>query len=462
MKNILFFLTAVIICNFSHSQNIPNDSVICSTFFTKALNSDWSYKQLGYLTKNYPYRLCGTKACLDALDWSEKILKEAGADTIFRQELKVLHWVRGPKEQGKIILRNKQIGINVCALGNSIGTGSAGITSEVIEVKNFDDLKVLGTEKIKGKIVFFNRAMDPSLYYTFQAYGGAANQRTKGASEAAKYGASGVIIRSLTLATDTFPHTGVMRYDTTVTKIPAFCICTQHANELSEYLKKEPALKLSLQSQCETKPEEKSYNLVAEIKGSEFPDQYITIGGHIDCWDNSPGAHDDGTGIIHTMETLRLFKELGIKPKHTIRFVMFMDEEMDQRGAKKYLESAEKNKEIHIAAIESDRGGTTPTGFSADVPDSVFTKLLEWSKYFNRYGMYQFIKGGSGVDIGPLKKLGTPLFAIMPESQRYFDYHHSGNDTFAQVNKRELQLGSAAIAFLTYLLDNSAWSVASR
>lgn len=455
MKLLQIILIIVIFNNFSVSQSVPDDSVVCSSFFTKALNSDWSYNQLEFLTKNYPERLCGTKTSLEALNWSEKILKEAGADTVYRQELKVLHWVRGPKEKGIIKLKNKDIKINVCAIGNSIGTGLNGISSEVIEVNDFDELKALGADKIKGKIVFFNRAMDPSFYYTFQAYGGAANQRTRGASEASKYGAVAVIVRSLTLSIDTFPHTGVMRYDTTTSRIPAFCICTQHANELSELLKKEPFLKVYLQSQCESKTEEKSFNVIGELKGSEFPNQYITIGGHIDCWDNCPGAHDDGAGIIHSIEVLRLFNELGIKPRHTIRIVMFMDEEMDQRGAKKYLELAEKNNEIHVAAIESDRGGTTPTGFSADVTDSVFNTLLGWTKHFNRYGMYQFIRGGSGVDIGPLKKLGAHLFAIMPDSQRYFDYHHSGNDTFAQVNKRELQLGSAAIAFLAYLLDNS-------
>jgi len=438
----------------ANAQVTNNDSTICSTFFKQALNDDWAIAQLEYLVKNYPERLCGTKNSIAALEWSDKVLKNIGADSIFRQELMVPCWKRGIKEKGKIISKiSGTKNINVCALGNSIGTGPKGITANVVEVKNFEELKALGTEKVKGKIVFFNRAMDPSFYYTFQAYGGAANQRTRGASEAAKYGAVAVVIRSLTLSTDTFPHTGVMRYDTTVAKIPAFSVCTSNANELSDWLKNDGQLSLYLESNCEMLPEQKSYNLVAELKGSDFPNEYITVGGHIDCWDNSDGAHDDGAGIIHSIEVLKLFKDLEIKPKHTIRIVMFMDEEMDQRGAKKYAEIAGKNNEKHIAAIESDRGGATPVGFSMDVADSVYKKVISWSKYFNNYGIFQLIRGGSGVDIGPLKKFGVPLFAIMPDSQRYFDYHHSGNDSFKSVNKRELQLGSASIAFMAFMID---------
>lgn len=444
---ILFYL-------FANCQNQQNDSSIADSFFSKALTDDWAINNLEYLVTNFPKRLCGTKAASEALNWSEKTLKEIGADNVFRQELMVVHWDRGAQEKG--LIKSELFGknkINVCALGNSVSTGQNGITAEVIEVQNFEELQKLGAENIKGKIVFFNRAMDPKFFYTFQAYGGAANQRTKGASEAAKYGAIAVIIRSLTLSNDTFPHTGVMRYDTNYAKIPAFCVSTFHADQLSNLLKKDSKLNLYLESSCIMLPEEKSCNVVAELKGSEFPNEYITIGGHIDCWDNSAGAHDDGAGIIHSMEVLRLFKELGIKPKHTIRIVMFMDEEMDQRGAKKYAELVEKNKEKHIAAIESDRGGATPTGFSLDVNDSIYNKVIKWQKLFNNYGYYQFIRGGSGVDIGPLKKFGVPLFAIMPDSQRYFDYHHSANDTFDKVNKRELQLGSAGIALLVYMID---------
>ncbi len=454
MIKLISSIVFVLFCFFANCQTQLNDSVIAASFFSKSLTDDWAINNLEYLVTSFPKRLCGTKAVSEAVKWSEKTLKELGADTIFRQDLMVLHWDRGAQEKG--FIESKQFGknkINVCALGNSVSTVQNGITAEVLEVQNFEELQKLGTENIKGKIVFFNRAMDPKFFYTFQAYGGAANQRTKGASEAAKYGAIAVIVRSLTLSNDTFPHTGVMRYDTNYAKIPAFCVSTFHADQLSNQLKKDSKLKIYLESSCTMLPEEKSCNIISELKGTEFPNEYITIGGHIDCWDNSAGAHDDGSGIIHSMEVLKLFKDLGIKPRHTIRIVMFMDEEMDQRGAKKYAEYAEKNKEKHIAAIESDRGGASPIGFSLDVNDTIYNKVMLWQKLFNNYGFYQFIKGGSGVDIGPLKKFGTPLFAIMPDSQRYFDYHHCANDTFDKVNKRELQLGSAGIALLVYLID---------
>lgn len=454
MKKII--LIALVFANsiYTFSQTNIGDSVMAVSIFSKALTDDWAINSLEQLVTKYPYRLCGSKAVSGALIWSEKTLKEIGADTVFRQNLKVLHWDRGEKEIG--FIESKTFGknkINICAIGGSIGTQNNGIVANVIEVKDFDELIKLGKDKISGKIVFFNRAMDPTLYNTFPAYGGAVNQRSRGASEAAKYGAVAVIVRSMTLATDTFPHTGVMRYDTNFIKIPAFCISTFHANKLSEQLKKDNNLSLFLKSDCKMLPEENSYNVIAEIKGSDYPNEFITMGGHIDSWDITPGANDDGSGIIHSMEVLKLFKDLGIKPKHTIRIVMFIDEEMDQRGAKKYLETANKNNEKHIAALESDAGGATPMGISINASDTVYNKVLKWSYLFNNYGIFQFVKGYSGVDISPLKSKGVPLFDIIPDSQRYFDYHHSANDTFNKVNNRELQLGSASYALLIYLID---------
>jgi len=454
MKKITLVTFLIVNSIYTFSQTNISDSAMAVSIFSKALTDDWAIQNLEKLVTKYPYRLCGTKAVSDAVDWSEKTLKELGADTVFRQNLKVLHWERGEKETG--IINSKTFGkekVNVCAIGVSIGTEVKGVNAQVVEVQDFDELNKIGKENIKGKIVFFNRAMDSKFYNTFPAYGGAVNQRSRGASEAAKYGAIAVIVRSLTLSTDTFPHTGIMRYDTNYIKIPAFCISTFHANQLSKQLTQDNNLTLFLKSNCKMLSEENSYNVVAEIKGTDYPNEYITMGGHIDSWDITSGAHDDGSGIIHSMEVLKLFKDLGIKPKHTIRIVMFMDEEMDQRGAKKYLEIAIKNNEKHIAALESDAGGATPMGISINASDTVYNKLLEWSYLFEIYGITQIIKGYSGVDISPLKSRGVPLFDIIPDSQRYFDYHHSANDTFDKVNNRELQLGSASYALLIYLID---------
>jgi len=291
------------------------------------------------------------------------------------------------------------------------------------------------------------------LINTFAAYGGAADQRMRGAAEASKYGAIGVIIRSLTTSLDDYPHTGVMLYEEGIPKIPAVCVSTIDAEQLSTLLQSDPDLHLHIISNCKNLDEVTSYNVVGELKGSVYPDQIITIGGHLDAWDTGEGAHDDGTGCIHAIEAVRLLKVLGIQPKRTIRAVMFMDEEIAQRGAKKYAELAAENHENHYAAIESDGGGLTPLGFGFTAGEERIEDFLGLQKYFIPYGITVFRKGGGGVDIGPLHEFGAALISLIPEMQRYFDYHHSPNDTFEQVNIRELQLGCAAIAALVYLID---------
>jgi hypothetical protein len=374
--------------------------------------------------------------------------------------------------------------LNACAVGGSIGTGEKGIKAGVIEVFDFDELKKLGTEMIKGKIVFFNHPANPAVYYTFEAYGGVAKYRVFGATEAAKYGAKAVVIRSATLAHDDFPHTGILHYADTIIKIPAMAISTNDADKLSDKIKKEPNLQIFMRmanseqpTANDEQPETVSNNVIGEIRGTEHPEEVIVFGGHLDAWDNGQGAHDDGAGVVQTIEVLRLFKALGIKPKRTIRVVVFMDEEMDQRGAKAYAKYAkqmldtgylimDKNNaassiqhpvsegfERPLAAIEADRGGTTPFGFSIDATDETVKKIQSWRSLLLPYGLYSFEKGGSGVDIRDLKPLGTALIALVTDSQRYFDYHHSANDTFDKVNQRELQLGSFSIAALVFLID---------
>jgi hypothetical protein len=248
-----------------------------------------------------------------------------------------------------------------------------------------------------------------------------------------------------------------MRYNDCRDSIPALSICTRDADVLSGLIETSPKGKLTVETFCKTYPDTISYNMIGEIKGSEFPEKIILVGGHIDCWDNSPGAHDDGAGCMQSMEVIRLFREMNYKPRHTIRIVMFMDEEVAQRGAKKYAEMAEKNKEIHIAAIESDRGGATPMGFSADMDDAKYANMVEMVNFLNPWGVWKSIRGGSGVDIAPLKPQGVALMAIVPDPHRYFEYHHSANDTFDKISQRELQLGSASLAAMIYLIDKYEW-----
>jgi hypothetical protein len=451
-KIFLFFICASFLTNVFAQQN---DSLIIRNLFSEALTSNISYENLRYLCKNIGGRICGTNQAELAVQWVYNLLQTMELDSVYLQEIMVKQWLRGEKEYS--FVKSSYFGmhtLNCCALGGSIGTGISGISSGVIEVQNFDELKKLGKEKVEGKIVFFNRPADQKFIITGPAYGSAADQRVYGAIEAANLGAIGVVIRSLTLSNDYFPHTGIMRYVDTIKKIPAIAISTKDADFLSGLLKLEPDLQLYLKISCTENPDVKSYNVIGEIKGSEKPEEIILIGGHLDSWDIGEGAHDDGAGVIQCLEVLRLFKKMNIRPKHTIRFVAFMDEEIAQRGARKYAEWVKLKNEKHLVAIESDAGAFTPFGFSFETNDSVYNNFLKWRNLLLPYELYSFYKGGSGVDVSFLRNLNIPMLGLIVDSQRYFDYHHSPNDIFENVNRRELQLCSAAIASVVYIIDN--------
>ena len=432
------------------------DKIFFRKIFDTAMTNSSSYEMLDYLSNEIGPRLSGSLGAERAVEWGRKELLKIGFDKVWLQEVMVPKWVRGPKE---FALIETQPGItfdvDVCALGGSIATPSVGIKSNVVEVKSFDELFKLGKEKIDGKIVFFNRPMQPNLVSTFQAYGKAVDQRVNGAIQAVKYGAIGVIVRSMNLRLDDYPHTGTMNYgDLPESKrIPAAAISTNSAEKLSKLLKINPNLKFLLRQQCKTFADVKSHNVIAEIKGSEFPNEIILVGGHLDSWDIGDGSHDDGAGVVHSMDLINLFTSIGYKPKRTIRVVLFMNEENGLRGSLKYKEIADKEGLNHIFAIESDSGGFRPLGFSFTCNDSNFLRILEWKKLFAPYFINVFIKGGSGADISNLKKDNNVLSGLRPNSQRYFDYHHTEIDTFEAINKRELEMGSSAIASLVYLFD---------
>ena len=423
------------------------------SIFDEALTDTTAYHNLRLLCKNHKGRITGTPEANKAVDFVAELMKQMQLDRVEKQPVQVPRWVRGEAEKAFIETNGVKSEVPVSALGMSIGTGEKGLTAPIIEVQNFKELEALGTKNIAGKIVFFNRPMDPTLVNTFAAYGSAGDQRSQGAAQAARFGAVGVVVRSLTTASDNFPHTGVMRYNDTIPKIPAVAISTKGADLLSNLLKNKSNLQFSFRTTCYQLPDSVSYNVIGEIRGSEFPDQIITVGGHLDAWDTGEGAHDDGAGTMQSIEVLRIFNELGIKPKRTIRAVAFMDEEVAQRGGKEYARQAELKKENHYFALEADRGAYMPKGFGISAPDERLEKMLALQKYFEPYGIDDFTKGGGGVDIGPLAKFGTPLSSFITEMQRYFDVHHSGYDTFEQVHLREFQLGSAAMASFIWLID---------
>lgn len=447
----LFFGSLLLISAHLFSQDVHQEQV--NKIFSTSLKDGQSYIMLERLCKDIGSRLSGSPEAAQAVEWSKQQMEAYGFDTVFLQPVMVPHWVRGEKETAKIIISGKERPVNILALGNSVGTGAKGLTAEVVEVKSLDKLAELGEKVIKGKIVFFNRPMDQTKLTTFSAYGGAVDQRVGGASEAAKYGAIGVVVRTVGTAQDDFPHTGTLRYKEDLPKIPAVAISTNDANLLYEMLTANPMLKFHFQSNCEMLPDVLSYNVVGEIKGSTNPDEYIIVGGHLDSWDVGDGAHDDGTGCVQSIEALRLFKALNIRPKHTIRAVMFMNEENGLRGGNEYARVAKEKKEKHIAALESDSGGFSPKGFRFSGTDGQRTSYLKFKKYFAPFDIFSFEGKGGGADIGPLAPEGTALIGLYPDSQRYFDYHHSNSDTFDKVNRRELELGAASMASLIYLID---------
>ena len=430
------------------------DKTNIKKIFDTALMQGKSYEWLRDLTSNVGGRLSGSPEAAMAVKWGEKVMKEAGLDSVWLQSAMVPHWVRGEKEVSYFVSNGKKVDMAVCALGSSISTPKKGVFAEVIEVFSLKEAEALGN-KAKGKIIFYNRPFDNTIINTFSAYGGCVDQRGSGAATVGKFGALAVIVRSMTNNIDNYPHTGTMRYGNIPENeyIPGAAISTLAAETLSKQLKKDPNLKVYLKQSSKNLPKEKSFNVIGEIRGSENPEKIIVVGGHLDSWDLGDGAHDDGTGIVQALEVLHIFKKNNIRPKNTIRVVFFMDEEQGGGGATAYAEAASLTNENHLGGLESDAGGHTPRGFTIDA-NSGNTKLLKsWKKLLAPYGLHDIMKGGSGADISPLKADHTTLVGYRPDPQRYFDYHHAATDTFDKVNKRELELGSASMASMIYLMD---------
>ncbi|WGF91225.1 M20/M25/M40 family metallo-hydrolase [Aequorivita marisscotiae] len=450
---LIFFL---FISTASISQNAAQDSTMLKKLYTTALSDGKAYDWLDYLSNQIGGRLSGSFEAERAVKYTEAELKELGLDKVWLQPVMVPKWTRGFKEYAYIESPSGEKTVtNILALGGSVPTPNLGIKAEVVEVHNFEELASLGRQKIEGKIVFFNRPMQPDLIHTGHAYGGASNQRYSGAAEATKYGAIGVLVRSLSLKNDSAPHTGAMSYgDTPESKrIPAAAISTKDADYLSGLLKLEPQLQFYFKQNCKIWDDVLSYNVIGEITGTTYPDKYMVVGGHLDSWDVGDGAHDDGAGVTQSMEVLRLFKKLNYKPKHSIRVVLFMNEENGLRGGLKYAEEAKRKNETHVFALESDSGGFTPRGFSLETDAANLAQIRSWVPLFEPYLIHLFDEGYSGADIRPMKGNINVLAGLQPDSQRYFDIHHSANDTFEQINKRELELGAATMASLMYLMD---------
>lgn len=414
-----------------------------------------AYSNLHDLCKNIGHRLSGSPQAAMAVQWGYARLQSYGFDSVWLQPCMVPHWERGEKEFGEVEGSNgMQEAMDVMALGGSIATPDSGILGSIVEVSDFDALKKLGADKIKGKIVFFNHIFPQNVINSFDGYGEAGPYRWYGPSEASKLGAVAVIIRSVSSADDNFPHTGSTGFAPGVTKIPCAALSPRGADRLDEILRQDPAAKFKMVLHCKWLDDVPSFNVMAEIKGSEFPGQVVVVGGHLDSWDVGEGAQDDGAGVVQSMEVLCTLKALGIRPKRTIRCVFFMNEENGQRGAQAFADFEKGNlHEKCIAAIESDEGGYSPRGFTIDSAFLQNTHIDALKKLMLPYGVYDFTPGFGGTDVDPLQNAGAQIFGLHPDSQRYMDLHHSNNDIFENVDRRELEMGASALAMFAWWLS---------
>lgn len=439
---------------FLFSQDLKKDSLQFKKISDEILVNGKSYEDLRELTKNIGNRLCGSANYEKAADWAMEKLKEAGAEKVWFQPVVVNVWSRGDESLKIKINSGKWKEVRMLSLGNSEGTKGKNLKGEIILVKTLEEFEKIPDILVKDKIVFFNYAFKQEYVVTGQAYGDAGKYRRVTAAEVAKKGGKAVIIRSLTSNFDDVPHTGAMRYEDGIQKIPAIAIGAETANELEKTLLKKEKVEAIINSNCGMNGEALTKSVIAEITGNKDK-SVIVVGGHLDSWDVGEGAHDDGAGIVQSIEVLRTFKKLNLNNNHTIRVICYANEENGVRGGRTYLESLKKSNEPHVFALESDSGGFTPRSFTLGMSPEKAKEMKKWEKLFNPYGIFEFAGDYSGVDIEPLRELKIPTSELVTDSQRYFDIHHTPEDTFEKVNRRELLLGATVMTQLIYMIDQN-------
>lgn len=423
------------------------------TILREAVARGRAYELLTDLCTTAPHRLSGSPGAAAAVEWARQTFEDVGLQNVRLEPVVVPHWERGEVCEVTIAGPAGLAGesLSAIALGSSVATPPFGLTAEVIEVQDFDELDARRDEAA-GRIVFFNRPMDPESFDTFAAYGGAVDQRVRGASEAAKTGAVAALVRSMTTRLDDVPHTGNMRYARGVRQIPTAALSTVASERLSDMLAAGVPVRLHFTQDPEWHDDEVSANVVGEIVGSEFPDEVLVVGGHLDGWDVGQGAHDDGAGTCEAIEAARLLLHLGLRPKRTIRVVAFMNEENGLAGGKAYRAAYADQMDRHVFALESDSGGFRPRGFTTTARPRGKAVLDAIAELLAPADCGLMMSGGGGADIGPMALDGVPLAGLHPDSSRYFDVHHSANDTLATVNDREVNLAAGAMAALLYVL----------
>ncbi len=443
----------LLLLSFSVVNYANVDSIFVRKIYDTALEQGACYENLRSLCKDIGARITGSAEAKMAIQWGKKLLDSYGFDHVYLQEIKVPHWERGTTEAAWIENeKGEVVKLNILALGGSVGTDGL-LEGEVVMVNSIEELEKMKAVDVKGKIIFFNRPFDQKMIQTFQAYGACVDQRWEGTNVASRLEAKAVVIRSMASGIDEHAHTGSMHYDKDVIPSPGAAMSTMDADLLEMWLGKGKVI-LKMEMDCRTYADEVSYNVIAEMTGRE-DDQIITFGGHLDSWDVGEGAHDDGAGIVQSIEALRILRMLNYSPNHTLRCVLFMNEENGNFGGKSYAEIAAKNKERHLSAIETDRGGFLPMGFDVVGNEEQLMFVQSLKSILEPYDLLKFNEGYGGVDIGPLLSYYPEMLQLgmAVNSQRYFDYHHSEADVFETVNKRELELGAAAMAAIVYLID---------
>ncbi|AKK74997.1 peptidase M28 [Chryseobacterium gallinarum] len=435
------------------SGQSKEDSLQFNRISTEILNYGKGYNDLRELTKNIGHRLSGSEAYERSVKWAEQKLRDAGADKVWLQEVMIPVWVRGKESLHIKTSNGGWKSLKMLSLGNSEGTGGKDVSGEIIMVKSIEEYDKLSPEQVKDKIVFFNYPFNQGHVQTFISYRESGPYRRTAAALTAGKGGKFAIIRSLSSAFDDVPHTGNMRYEENTVKIPAVTIGNTTADELEALLKNQKVT-AKLNSNCGMKGEKLSHSVIGEITGKK-DQSVIVVGGHLDSWDVGEGAHDDGAGIVQSIEVLRTFKKLGLQNNHTIRAVCFANEENGTKGGKQYGKTVKEKNEKHLFAIESDAGGFSPRGISLEMEDSKRKQIQSWGKLFLPYGVYNFEGKYSGSDIAPLHDMGVPTAELVPEPQRYFDIHHTAEDTFEKVNRRELLLGATVMTQLIYMIDKN-------
>lgn len=406
-----------------------------------ALADSAAWNRLAVMTETFGHRFSGSASLERAIDWSLARMKEDGLDNVRGEPVMVPHWVRG-RESAELITPRRQA-LPMLGLGGSIGTPPNGITAQVMVVKSYDDLRARAAEA-RGRIVLFNAP--------FTNYGATVQYRSGGAVEAAKAGAVASIIRSVTPYSMRTPHTGSMRYDSTVRKIPHAAITPEDADMIARMVERGEKVSIKLMMSARTLPDAPSRNLIGELRGTERPDEVVVMGGHIDSWDVGRGAMDDAGGVVAAWEAIRILKALGLRPRRTIRVVGWTNEENGLRGGNAYRDAHRAEAANHVLAIESDGGVFTPEGFGFTGTDSAFAIMQQVGRLLEKIGAGRITRGGGGADIGPMMELGVPGMGLNVDGTKYFWYHHTDADTIDKMTPREVSLCVAAMAIVAYVI----------